>query len=88
MSHTSAHGPDARTNRLVTRARQAEAGRARLPEFVPAICPRRGAVLGLVVAEGEVLCRDCGVWAPATDPAGATPRGRPDGATHEIQPGA
>ena len=53
MTHTAPHGRDTRTNRLVKRARQAEAGRARVPELVPAICPRCDAVLGLVIAEGE-----------------------------------
>jgi hypothetical protein len=60
-----------RLRRLMLTRRRAEASVEREPELLPAICPRCQSVLGLVVAGGAILCRDCRCWAPASDDLGA-----------------
>lgn len=58
---------DPRTGRLLKRERQADATIERLPELLPATCPTCRVVLGLVEADGELLCRNCGRWVPADE---------------------
>ncbi len=68
MTHPHVHDRDAtRRNQQLKRERRERAAVEWLPELLPAVCPACGVALGLVVAGGELLCRACGVWAPADD---------------------
>jgi hypothetical protein len=56
-----------RPEKLLLAARRADASRERWPEMLPAICPACRTLLGLVLAGGAILCRDCGTWATADE---------------------
>lgn len=61
-----------RPDRLLLADRRRTGRVDREPPLLPARCPRCHVVLGLVIAGGEVLCRTCGVWAPAAMQENAT----------------
>lgn len=58
-----------RERRLLIAQRRREAATERIRELVPAICPRCRSLVGLAESDAELFCHDCGVWAPAIDPA-------------------